>query len=139
MNGKAEIEEKHWIKRDWPGQVLRTPGQKDITNSALVEPSDIILPSLHIELGLMKQFVKALDKQGICLQYIAEKFPNLNAEKVKEGIFLDPQFRRLVTDELFQTTMNEIKRNARESFKEVVSNFLGIGNAQITKALLEKC
>ena len=65
----------------------------------------------------MKQCVKALDKQGICLQYIAEKFPNLNAEKVIEGIFVDPQFRRLVTDGLFQTTMNEIKRNARESFK----------------------
>ena len=32
--------------------------------------------------------VKALDKQGSCFQYIAEKFPNLSAEKVKEEIFL---------------------------------------------------
>ena len=48
VNGRAEIEKKHSIKRDWPAQVSRTPGQKDITNSALVEPSNIILPSLYI-------------------------------------------------------------------------------------------
>ena len=69
-----------------PTRVLRTLGQKNITNPALVESSKVILPSLHIKLGLMKQFVKALDKQGLCFKYISEKFPHLSAEKVKEGV-----------------------------------------------------
>ena len=35
-----------------------------------------------------------------------------------------PQIRKLMIDEIFQTTMNKIERNARKSFKEVVSNIL---------------
>lgn len=38
------------------------------------------LPSLHIELGLMKQFVKALSKGG---EYV--QFPGLPEAKMKEG------------------------------------------------------
>ena len=83
--------------------VSRTLGQKNITNPALVESSKVILPSLHIKLGLMKQFVKALDKQGLCFKNISEKFPHLSAEKVKEGVFIGPQIRMLINDELFIT------------------------------------
>ena len=54
----------------------------------------------------MKQFVKALDKQGACFKYIAEKFPKLSAEKVKEGIFVGPQIRKLINDDVFHATMN---------------------------------
>ena len=73
----------HWIKRDWPTRESRTLGQKNIINPILVESSKILLPPLHIKLGLMKQFVKALDKQGACFKYIAEKFPKLSAKKSK--------------------------------------------------------
>ena len=38
----------------------------------------------------MKQNVKALNKQGACFQYIANKFSQLSGEKVKEGIFVGP-------------------------------------------------
>ena len=115
----------HWVKREWPTRVSRTLGQKIITNPALVESSKVILPPLHIKLGLMKQFVKALDKQGLCFKYISEKFPHLSAEKVKEGVFIGPQIRMLINDKLFITKMNDTEKNAWQSFKDVVSNFLG--------------
>ena len=35
-----------------------------------VDRKKIILPPLHIKLGLTKQFVKALDKDGDCFKYI---------------------------------------------------------------------
>ena len=73
----------------------------------------------------MKQFVKALNKQGLCFKYISEKFPHLSAEKVKEGVFIGPQIRMLINDELFITKMNDTEKNAWQSFKDVVSNFLG--------------
>ena len=57
--------------------------------------------------------------------YIAEKFPKLSAEKAKEGIFVGPQIRKLINDDVFPTTMNELEKSAWESFKEVVSKFLG--------------
>jgi len=39
-------------------------GEKNVIAEPLVDRSKIILPPLHIKLGLMKQFVKALDKDG---------------------------------------------------------------------------
>jgi hypothetical protein len=48
-----------------------------------VDPEKIILTPLHIKLGLMKQFVKALDGNGNCFNYLNNKFPALSQAKVK--------------------------------------------------------
>ena len=45
-------------------------GEENVIREILVERDKIILPPLHIKLGLMKQFVKALDKDGSCFSYI---------------------------------------------------------------------
>ena len=62
-------------------------GEKNIVNEPLVDRNRIVFPPLHIKLGLMKQFVKALDKQGDYFDYIRRTFPGLSDEKVKAGIF----------------------------------------------------
>ena len=80
----------HWIKRDWPIRILRTSEHKNISKCALIDPSKVILSPLHIKLGLIKQYVKALNNQGACFLYIANKFPKLSSEKVKEVIFVGP-------------------------------------------------
>jgi hypothetical protein len=38
--------------------------QANIIHEPLISRENIILPPLHIKLGLIKQFVKALDKSG---------------------------------------------------------------------------
>ena len=58
----------------------------------------------------MEQYVKALNKQGACFQYIINKFPKLSSEKVKEGIFAGPQIRQFIKDEQFQTTMTDVEK-----------------------------
>ena len=62
-------------------------GDKNVINEPLVNRNRIILPPFHIKLGLMKQFVKALDKHGSCFNYIVQKFPGLSIENLKAGIF----------------------------------------------------
>lgn len=54
----------HWVKKEWPKRENMVVGQKNVINEASVQRENIILPPLHIKLGLMKQFVKALDKNG---------------------------------------------------------------------------
>ena len=49
-------------------------GAVNIIKETLVDRK-IILPPLHIKLGLMKQFVKALDEHGDCVNYICRSFP----------------------------------------------------------------
>ena len=63
----------HWIKRDWSLRESLKPGCRNILNPAFVDRSNVILPPLHVKLGLMKQFLKALNK-GACFKYIQEKF-----------------------------------------------------------------
>jgi hypothetical protein len=38
----------------------------------------------------MKQFVKALNKDGLCIEYIAHTLPGLTMETLKAGIFNGP-------------------------------------------------
>ena len=59
----------------------------------LVDLLKILLPPLHIVLGIMKQFVKALPKDGPCFIYLCDKFKHLSKAKIKEGIFVGPEIR----------------------------------------------
>ena len=38
----------------------------------------------------MEQFVKALNKEGKCLEYLCNTFPGVSIEKTKIGIFDGP-------------------------------------------------
>ena len=73
----------------------------------------------------MKQFVKVLKKERACFKYIQDKFPNLSAEKVKQGVFVGPQIRQLTKDPQFLSTMTDVEKKAWLSFVGVVSKFLG--------------
>ena len=77
----------------------------------IVSKDKIIFPPLHIKLGLMNQFVKALHLDGECFQHILRTFPGLSYEKIKAGVFDGPQIRTLVRDQAFVQVMND-KENA---------------------------
>ena len=114
----------HWIKHDWPLRESLALGFRNLLNTALVDGSNVILPPLHIKLGLMKEFVKALNKEGARFKYIQEKFPSLCAEKVIEVVFVGLQIRKLTKDPQFISTMTDVEKKACLSFGEIVFNFL---------------
>ena len=73
-------------------------GDKNIINEPLVNRDRIILAPLHIKLGLMKQFVKALHKDGDCFNYIPKMLHKdgdhmVSAWKnLKQEFLMDPKF-----------------------------------------------
>ena len=85
----------------------------------------------------MKQFVKALNKEGSCFGYISSKFPGLSTEKLKAGIFDGPQIRQLINDSNFTNSMNEIESATWYSFVLVVKNFLGKDKAENYSQLVD--
>lgn len=97
----------------------------NILEEPLVDPKKILLSPLHIKLGLMKQFIKALDKEGECFQYLKEQVSKLSDAKIKKDIFDGPQIRKMLKDDDFITIMTDNEKAAWVSFKEVVQNFLG--------------
>lgn len=62
---------QHWTEKFWSKR----------SNWKIVLP-----PTLHIKLGLMKQFVKA--RKGECFKLIRNNFSKLSNAQVKEGIFV---------------------------------------------------
>ncbi|KAI6647416.1 hypothetical protein LOD99_12412 [Oopsacas minuta] len=89
----SRADEVHWEKKNWPVCQKIVVGEKNIINEPIVSRDCIILPPLHIKLRLMKQFVKALNKDGTCFNYLCSVYRGLSIEKLKAGIFDGPQIR----------------------------------------------
>ena len=115
----------HWEKKDWPTCESYAPGVKNVLHPKLVNEKDIMMPPLHIKLGLMKNFVKKLDRTSHTFLYLGTKFPKLSEAKRKEGVFVGPQIRELLKDKRFDEIIVGKEKAAWESFREVVVNFLG--------------
>jgi len=102
----------------------------NVENQQLVEPSKILLPSMHLKLGLMKNFVKAMNKEEASFTHLRKKFPRPSETKLKEGVFIGPQIRDLIMDEYFDKLLLGDEKAAWDSFKFVVKVFLGNRRAQ---------
>ena len=108
----SRTNEEHLVRKKWPARNTTKPGEKNIVNNPLVNRKNIILPPLHIKLGLMKQFFKALDRSGDCFGYICSTFPGLSYEKRKAGIFDEHRIRTLLRDQYFVTTITVVEARA---------------------------
>jgi hypothetical protein len=53
---------QHWEHKHWTPRASLEPGSKDILCKSPVNPRKILPPPLHIKLGIMKKFMKALQK-----------------------------------------------------------------------------
>ena len=129
---------EHYIKKEWPIRKALDPGVKNIARESLVDPKKVLLPPLHIKLGLMKQFVKALAKEGECFKYLCDQFPGLSEAKLREGVFVGPDIRKLMKNENFDAKMETNERKAWESFKLVVTSFLGNKRDPNYKSIVEE-
>jgi hypothetical protein len=95
----SRAKSQHWTQKQWPSRVALKPGDKSVVCDPLIDPKKVLLQPLHIKLGLMKQFVKALPKEEECFKYLCKKFPGLSDAKLKEGIFVGSDIRKLLLDE----------------------------------------
>ena len=94
----SRVKNEHWVNKNWRSRDVMIQGKQNVINEPLVSREKILLPPLHIKLGLMKQFVKALNRDGNRFGYLPRKFPGISTEKLKAGIFDGPQRRQLVKD-----------------------------------------
>ena len=104
---------------------------------ALAEWHKILLPSLYIKLGLMKNFVKATDWTGSAFKHLAEIFPRLSKAKIKTG-FLWVLRSASSSETICLTTYFRVTRkNFGYAFCLVSANFLWNIRAENYKELIE--
>ncbi|GFX03684.1 uncharacterized protein TNCV_2112561 [Trichonephila clavipes] len=73
----------------------------------------------------MKNFVKSINKDGEALQYLRSKLPRLSGAKIKEGIFVGPQIRKIMKDSASYQILEGKEKATWEALKNVVRGFLG--------------
>ena len=128
---------EHWIRKDRPVHSELITSSLNVLAPPLVKRSKILFPPLHIKLGIMKQFVKTLEKDGDCYKYICMKFSGLTIEKLKAGIFDGPQVRKLTNDANFCNFINPAELSVWTAFTSLVKFFLGKTKAPNYKELVK--
>ena len=121
----SRAKSEHWTRKEWPLRKEMIAGERNIIHQPLVTTEKIILPPLHIKLGLMKQFVTALNTDGACFRYLCSAFPGMSMEKIKAGIFNGTQIRQLIKDSQFARHMTKHESAAWTVFVLIIKNFLG--------------
>ena len=93
---------QHYKQKDWGSGSTFVPGEHSLKENPPVDMNKVLFPSLHIKLGLMKNLVKALHKNGAAFQHLSTVFPGLSAAMLKEGIFVGPQILEVLKDTDFE-------------------------------------
>ena len=128
----------HYIQREWPIREFLLVGQHNVTHDALVPRSKILMPPLHIKLGLIKQFTKALDfDHSEAFHHMRIMFPKLSDAKLKGGIFTGPDIRKMLSSSELEAKMSLVEKRAWQAFRCVVEGFLGKNKMPNYKYLVE--
>ena len=83
--------DEFWVTNEWPTRSDLTVGKTNIINNPVVPREKIEVPSHHIKLDLIRQFVKTLPVEGRCFNYLCRLFSQMNKEKLIAREFNGPQ------------------------------------------------
>ena len=73
----------------------------------------------------MKNYIKALVKEGGAFTFLRSKFKYISEAKINAGILNGPQIRELNSDSNFDESMTNDEIQAWISWKSIIKNFLG--------------
>lgn len=82
---EGRCRELHYTDHKWPPRITLQIGRDSIDHMPLVPSSKIILPPLHIKLGLIRNFVRALESEGLAMKFLKTMFPKLSDSKIDAG------------------------------------------------------
>ena len=120
---ERRTDDQHYVRQEQPLRQGLKPGSHNVQSHSLVKLNKILLPPLHITLGVMN-FVKAMDWDGSGFAF-PQKFPQITKEKPKADIFDGSQIRELIKYPIFDEALSEEDLSALQSLKSVFTNILG--------------
>ena len=102
----------HYHRTDWPQRTEFSLGKSNVKWVPLIESQKVLMPPLNIKLGLIKQFATALDKESAAFKYLQVLFPKLYEAKVKAGILVRPQIKKIIECDEFAKLLNRKQKTA---------------------------
>ncbi|CAH0547293.1 unnamed protein product [Brassicogethes aeneus] len=105
--------ELHYTDFTWEPRINCQLGQLSIENLPLVDARKVIFPPLHIKLGLIRNFVRALDSSGEAFKFLHTVFPKLSTEKIKA-----------VVNGFVAVVDNFLGNKKADNYKEIVAEMI---------------
>ena len=85
-----------YLTQDSPQRTEFSVGKNNVNWESLLDPRNVLFPSLYLKLGLMKPFVRALDKEYPASKHVQDFFPNLSATKFEACVLIGPQINKVM-------------------------------------------
>ena len=80
---------------------------ENVQHQPLVSSAHVLLPPLHIKLGVMKNFVKAMSKDSDGFKFLKNFFgADKSDAKLSDGEFAGPEIRKLMLNEGFNSRLD---------------------------------
>lgn len=86
-NSEGRQTKLHYTDHQWKAREDYQVGVASVVNTPLIDKEKVILPPLHIKLGLMRNFVRALDHDSAPFRHLKTIFPKLTEAKIDAGKF----------------------------------------------------
>lgn len=101
-------------------------GQKTTLDDrvSLVDQQRIIIPPLHVMMGLYSSFIKCVQNNEFLFEYLESALPCVSKAKHKEGVLTGGDIRKLIDDQTFYNFLNDQESYAWESFCLYTKEFL---------------
>ena len=110
---------------DWPFRTSHVVGKENQKSKPLILQNRILLPPLHIKLGIVKNFITSILSNLSAAERLHTLFPNLSGMKLKAGVLTGPDIKKLVNDEIFAGELSLDQLGAWNAVKAVLQSFLG--------------
>ena len=125
---------QHYKQKDWGSRSTFIPGEHSLKENPLVDTNKVLLPPLHIKLGLMKNFEKALPSNTclLCSQVLAL----LNSKRASLSDLRSEKCWRILILRSFLTERNW--EHGKHSSQSVVASLVTHAY-QITKPVWRSC
>lgn len=85
----------------------------------------MFLPLIYIKLGLIKNFVKTLERTSPTFSFLCENLPRLSAEKIEADVFTGHLIRQLLRDAQFDLAISNDGKTAWNAYRHAATCFLG--------------
>ena len=85
----SRTDDEHYIRQEWqPRQWLGPGSPHHIQSCPVAESEQDITSTFAYQMGIVKNFVMAMDREGRGFTVNQQKFPRISLEKLKAGIHL---------------------------------------------------
>uniref|UniRef100_A0A336KP55 CSON011970 protein n=1 Tax=Culicoides sonorensis TaxID=179676 RepID=A0A336KP55_CULSO len=110
----------------WPLRTKFVIGELSVQSPPLINVKNVILPPLHIKLGVATQFLKKVFGENTNAKDAVRKiFPGKSEAKIVAGIVDGPQLKKLLQNSEFLHSLSKNEKDAWLGFNQLCSNVFG--------------